>query len=585
MSLNFSIANVVYVKNLSSDITEENIREKFGSCDEIINITFKKFPGLNQKYCQIEFKTSEGITNASRLNGEALLNVPMVVSVIEPIIHNTNLSELSTTESDKNVNSLLDVRNSITNQGVQTLLLQKQVISEQKKRLVDFQNSLNEKNNKFDVFSKIVYMENIPEKYDEEDIRAFFQNIGNTTSYKLQYNEQKKVHTAFVEFKNEEHAKAALNLSGKKVGLHEICIRDAYSLINDKDILKNNFSFYSNNTTGDNSSNNIMYSNTIMNSTNNLSIMNSINNINNINNNKFLLTTNPNVNEKVEKVLALKEKLAMKLCAMYNPNMLLVNNLVQATNPYLLNVNNTENTNLQQVNIETISSIQEEKLNHIQNDKTEKEKEKEKEKKKKEKEKKKKKKDNSIDKCSYDRHEERKKSQNIKIKKYKHKNSTSSKHSYSSYSDEKTSSRNYSRSSTSSNQHKRNSISYNRREKKYIYDKSKKRKRSYNYSISNSSYSNSNSNSRSSYESDYHRYKNTYSHRKTSKRKYNHKYTTSSSRSNSSYSDRRKTPTTTRRDSEVTKPWWVKESEKMKMRQKIKEKKMREMAIREKNKR
>lgn len=83
-----------------------------------------------------------------------------------------------------------------------------------------------------------------------------------------------------------------------------------------------------------------MNTNTIMNSTNNLAIINNMNNINNINNNnKFLLTTNPNVNQKVEKVLALKEKLAMKLCAMYNPNMLLVNNLVQATNPYLLNVN------------------------------------------------------------------------------------------------------------------------------------------------------------------------------------------------------------------------------------------------------
>ncbi|ETW44150.1 hypothetical protein PFNF135_01403 [Plasmodium falciparum NF135/5.C10] len=570
MSLNFSIANVVYVKNLSSDITEENIREKFGSCDEIISITFKNFPGLNQKYCQIEFKTSEGITNASRLNGESLLNVPMVVSVIEPIINNTNLSELSTTECDKNVNSLLDVRNSITNQGVQTLLLQKQVISEQKKRLVDFQNSLNEKNNKFDVFSKIVYMENIPEKYGEEDIKAFFQNVGNTTSYKLQYNEQKKVHTAFVEFKNEEHAKAALNLSGTKVGLHEICIRDAYSLINDKDILKNNFSFYSNNTMGENSSNNLVNTNTIMNSTNNLAIINNMNNINNINNNnKFLLTTNPNVNQKVEKVLALKEKLAMKLCAMYNPNMLLVNNLVQATNPYLLNVNNTENANLQQINLETANSRQEGKRNDTQNDKTEKENEKENEKEKdKENEKDKEKDNNSIDKSSYDRHRERKKSDNIKIKKYKHKNSTSSKYSYSSYSEEKTSSRSYSRSSTSSNKHKRNTISYVRREKKYIYDKNKKRKRSYNYSKSNSSYSNSKSNSRSSYESDYHRYKSSY--RKISKRKRSHKYTTSSSRSNSSYSERRRR---SRRDSEVSKPWWVKESEKMKMRQKIKEKK------------
>ncbi|SBS95945.1 RNA binding protein [Plasmodium malariae] len=121
MSLNFSIANVVYVKNLSTDVTEKDIKEKFESCDEIISVTFKNFPGINQKYCQIEFKSSEGITKASRLNGEHLLNVPMVVTVIEPVIHSQSVTDnFNINETEKNVNNPLDLRSSnSTNNNVQ----------------------------------------------------------------------------------------------------------------------------------------------------------------------------------------------------------------------------------------------------------------------------------------------------------------------------------------------------------------------------------------------------------------------------------------------------------------------------------
>ncbi|EAA22699.1 hypothetical protein [Plasmodium yoelii yoelii] len=215
MSLNFSIANVVYVKNLSANVSEEDIREKFKGCDEIISVVFKKFPGKDQKYCQVEFKTSKGITKASRLNGELLLNIPMYVTVIEPILQSQSFSETSNiNEYDKNINNN-DYNNS-QYQNLQNFLGENQIISDQKKKLVDFQNELNEKNKKFDVFSKIIYMENIPEKYTENDVVEFFKNVGKTTNYKFLYNEQINKHTVYVEFINEENAKAALNLNGRK---------------------------------------------------------------------------------------------------------------------------------------------------------------------------------------------------------------------------------------------------------------------------------------------------------------------------------------------------------------------------------
>ncbi|SCP05200.1 RNA-binding protein, putative [Plasmodium ovale] len=588
MSLNFSIANVVYVKNLSPDVSENDIKEKFESCDEIINVDFKNFPGRNQKYCQIEFKSSEGITKASRLNGETLLNVPMVVTVIEPVLQNQTFNDIlnNNNDSEKTANNSIDIRgalltNSTGSNGVNSsnipsnnLLLQKQLISEQKKGLVDFQNSLNEKNNKFDVFSKIIYMENIPENYTEEDINRFFENVGKTTSYKLQYNDQKKVHTAFVEFKNEEHAKAALNLNGVKVGNYEVSIRDAYSLISEKDNLKNNFSFYSsgnnNATKGDHSE---------------------------------LIPGNKQVtvNKKVEQVLALKEKLTLKLCAMYNPNLLLVNNIVQA-NQFLLNttvendiagssndvgggsnqVSNNNNDEKQKVNeakeesADAMTDIKNNKEETQQTDrKTSEEGKKEKTKKK-------------ISKCSRysdspptsgkkslsrnsDHSSESKGEDRISLAS---RSSPSRSHTRTRH--RRSHSRSRRRSISRSRNHRRKSkMDVHRRHNSQKYDRRRKRKRSSH----SRNYIRTKSNSVSSYESN----RNSRYHskeRKKSKIRRKKYYSSSSSYSNSSYASRRR-----RRESGSNKPWWVKESEKMEMRQRLKEKQMRELAYRERYRR
>ncbi|KEG00298.1 RNA-binding protein, putative [Plasmodium vinckei vinckei] len=509
MSLNFSIANVVYVKNLSANVSEEDIREKFQECDEIINVVFKKFPGTNQKYCQIEFKTSEGITKSSRLNGELLLNLPMTVTVIEPILQSQSFSETANIgEHDKN-GSNTDYTSS-QYQNLQNILLQNQAVSDQKKRLVDFQNELNEKNKKFDVFSKIIYMENIPEKYNESDVVEFFKHVGKTTSYKFQYNEQINMYTAYVEFINEENAKAALNLSGTKIEDKEIIIKDAYSILNQTDSsLKTQLSIY-----------------------NNLSKK--------LNSDQNIINKQSNVNEKVEKVLALKEKLALKLCAMYNPNLLLVNNLVQANQLLLTNSldSTSNNINKEKDKNELDLATSQKGLKHS---------------------------DKRTDEDTSD--DERKKY----IKKKRKKNNKYSSNSRSSHDSEESderSSQSGSSSRSSSGGRKRN---IDKRRSSRKREKMKKRSSS---SSSNSSKSDSSSSYDSEKHTDRHKYRN---QRHKKKRKKNSKggYDSSDTYSDSSHSSKRK-----HRKSSSDKPWWIQESEKMEMRKRMKEKYRREMLYR-----
>ncbi|CAD2095168.1 hypothetical protein YYG_04721 [Plasmodium vinckei petteri] len=515
MSLNFSIANVVYVKNLSANVSEEDIREKFQECDEIISVVFKKFPGTNQKYCQIEFKTSEGITKSSRLNGELLLNLPMTVTVIEPILQSQTFSEIANISEYDKSGSNNDYTSS-QYQNLQNILLQNQVISDQKKRLVDFQNELNEKNKKFDVFSKIIYMENIPEKYNESDVVEFFKHVGKTTSYKFQYNEQINMYTAYVEFINEENAKAALNLSGTKIEDKEIIIKDAYSILNQNDSsLKTQLSIY--------------------------------NNLNKkLNSDQNIINKQSNVNEKVEKVLALKEKLALKLCAMYNPNLLLVNNLVQANQLLLTNsldsTSNNNNINKEKDKNESDLATSQKGLKH--GDKRSDE-------------------DTSED--------ERKKY----IKKKRRKSTKYSSNSRSSHASEESDERS-SKSGSSSGSSSRSSSGGR---KKNIDKRRSSRKRDKIKKRSSSSSSNySKSDSSSSYDSgkhtDRHKYR-SQRHKKKRRKSSKGGYDSSDTSSDSSHSSKRK-----HRKSSSDKPWWIQESEKMEMRKRMKEKYRREMLYR-----
>eukprot|EP00439_Symbiodinium_sp_Y106_P077573 s611_g16.t1 len=80
------LANSLFVRNLSPQVTETVIREVFSSCDEIVKVSFKPYPNNEtQFFAQVDFKTSMGVSEGSKLTGTKILGCACSCSVIDPI--------------------------------------------------------------------------------------------------------------------------------------------------------------------------------------------------------------------------------------------------------------------------------------------------------------------------------------------------------------------------------------------------------------------------------------------------------------------------------------------------------------------
>ncbi|CAK9007176.1 unnamed protein product [Durusdinium trenchii] len=80
------LANSLFVRNLSPQVNETMIREIFASCDEIEKVIFKPYPNNEtQFFAQINFKTSAGVSEGSKLSGTKILGVQCMCGVIDPI--------------------------------------------------------------------------------------------------------------------------------------------------------------------------------------------------------------------------------------------------------------------------------------------------------------------------------------------------------------------------------------------------------------------------------------------------------------------------------------------------------------------
>eukprot|EP00930_Biecheleria_cincta_P006911 TRINITY_DN108016_c0_g1_i1.p1 TRINITY_DN108016_c0_g1~~TRINITY_DN108016_c0_g1_i1.p1 ORF type:complete len:558 (-),score=146.60 TRINITY_DN108016_c0_g1_i1:105-1778(-) len=78
--------NSLFVRNLSPNVTESVLREVFERCDEIEKVTFKPYPGNEKQFfARIDFKTSAGVAEGSKLSGSAILGVVCTCGVIDPI--------------------------------------------------------------------------------------------------------------------------------------------------------------------------------------------------------------------------------------------------------------------------------------------------------------------------------------------------------------------------------------------------------------------------------------------------------------------------------------------------------------------
>ncbi|CAK0862662.1 unnamed protein product [Prorocentrum cordatum] len=77
--------NSLFVRRLSSQVSEAFLRQLFSKCDEIERIMFKSFPGRSTEfYAQIDFKSSRGVVEGHKLSGTPFFGVPCEVSVMDP---------------------------------------------------------------------------------------------------------------------------------------------------------------------------------------------------------------------------------------------------------------------------------------------------------------------------------------------------------------------------------------------------------------------------------------------------------------------------------------------------------------------
>jgi len=88
--LTYKAAHSLFVRNLSPDVNEQVLREVFDH-DVIEKISFRAFPNSNnQFFAQIDFVSSTGVTEGSKLSGVLILGVPCEVGVVDPIISEGN---------------------------------------------------------------------------------------------------------------------------------------------------------------------------------------------------------------------------------------------------------------------------------------------------------------------------------------------------------------------------------------------------------------------------------------------------------------------------------------------------------------
>ncbi|XP_665575.1 U4/U6 snRNA-assocaited splicing factor [Cryptosporidium hominis TU502] len=78
--------NCVFIRNLSPLANKKSVLNIFNELeDEITDIEFHNYPESDQRFCQISFKSSNGVTKSIGFNGSTLLGVPMSITVLPPI--------------------------------------------------------------------------------------------------------------------------------------------------------------------------------------------------------------------------------------------------------------------------------------------------------------------------------------------------------------------------------------------------------------------------------------------------------------------------------------------------------------------
>jgi len=232
--------NSVFIKNLSPLVTEEHIRTTFSVCDEILAVEFKQFPGSTQRYCQVDFKSSTGVTSATNLNGTPLLGVAMVITVIDPMGPTASLSMTGRLlpagpVTNPQLLALLQAQ-SVANQqvpifggtaSIQSAAAQAAALAQAKLQNMGLPLSIlhgqsatpttPQRETEAQQLARTICIENVPVTWTLLDINTFFSPIGLITDKKIinreTPNNKGSNRMALVEFATALSAQAALSMS------------------------------------------------------------------------------------------------------------------------------------------------------------------------------------------------------------------------------------------------------------------------------------------------------------------------------------------------------------------------------------
>ncbi|KAH8739121.1 RRM (2xRRMs) domaincontaining protein [Cryptosporidium ryanae] len=118
--------NCVFIRNLSPLANRDSVIEVFSDLrEEILSVEFHKYSNSEQKFCQICFKSSKGVTRSTAYNGSTLLGVPMSITVLPPVqINNCGQSRITSSRevfvkgvpgtcSDEEIASLFGLKDAV----------------------------------------------------------------------------------------------------------------------------------------------------------------------------------------------------------------------------------------------------------------------------------------------------------------------------------------------------------------------------------------------------------------------------------------------------------------------------------------
>eukprot|EP00747_Dinoflagellata_sp_TGD_P165112 gnl/TRDRNA2_/TRDRNA2_185968_c0_seq1.p1 gnl/TRDRNA2_/TRDRNA2_185968_c0~~gnl/TRDRNA2_/TRDRNA2_185968_c0_seq1.p1 ORF type:complete len:772 (-),score=252.57 gnl/TRDRNA2_/TRDRNA2_185968_c0_seq1:99-2414(-) len=220
----------IFVRNLSPNVTEKILREYFDRCDEILKIAFRTFPDKpDQVFAQIDFRTSKGVTEGTKLSGVEICGVACAVGVIDPVLAK-ELGAATQWEFSQDAAAAQGYAN-LSSSGDAPQGIQAEYFRQKKEEVED---------QKF----RTVHVGGLTGDVSEDAIRTFVKNFGEVKELKVD-KDARGQGFALVEFEKRTDAFKCRMQQRCIVDGQEVTFSEAKSMVNDVAFTEANVHFQS----------------------------------------------------------------------------------------------------------------------------------------------------------------------------------------------------------------------------------------------------------------------------------------------------------------------------------------------------